>query len=130
MTSTGLDEQNELFAIADRLYDAVSAGDMETVRGCYSPDVKVWHNFDNREQTCEENLGLLAWVSANWRNFRFEEVKRQVAGAGYVQQHMMRGEGPDGAPFESPAIQVVEVKDGLIVRIDEYFDPSQVPLPQ
>lgn len=116
-------------ALADRFFGAVAAGDIDTVRDCYASDAQIWHNFDNAVQTRDENLQLLSYVSTNWKNFRFEDVRRTPIDGGFVQQHVMRGEGPDDQPFESPSILVVKVNDGLVARIDEYFHPGQVPLP-
>lgn len=126
--AVGLDPQlNEL---ADRFFGAVSAGDMDIVRDTYTPDAQIWHNFDNAVQTREDNLQLLSWVSANWVNFRFEDVRRHAIDGGFVQQHVMRGESLEGKPFESPSILVVSVSDDHITKIDEYFDPSQAPFPE
>jgi uncharacterized protein len=116
--------------IADCFFDAVADGDMKTVRDIYTEDAQIWHNFDNATQTRDENLQLLDWVSQNWRNFRFENVRRRIVDGGFVQQHTMRGEGPDGTPFEAPAILLVQVNENcFITRIEEYFHPGQVPLP-
>lgn len=114
--------------IADQLFGSVMAGDVDAVRALYTPDTKVWHNFDNHEQTRDENLQLLTWITANWSNFRYEDVRRLAIDGGFIQQHVMKGEGPDGKPFESPAVLFVFVGDGKITRIEEYFDLSQVPL--
>jgi ketosteroid isomerase-like protein len=128
VTSTSLDHESSLFAFADRFFGAVAAGDIDTVRACYSPDVRVWHNFDMVEQNREENLQLLAHVSATWKNFRFEDVRRRIVEGGFIQQHTMRGEGPDDKPFECPSLLIVQVEGDTIVRIEEYFDPHQTPM--
>lgn len=113
--------------LADRFFGAVSAGDIDTVRECYSPDARIWHNFDNVETTREENLQLLAYVTENWKNFRFENVRRRPMEGGFIQQHEMHGEGADGKPFMAPAILLVSVQDGHVSRIEEYFDVGQCP---
>jgi len=129
VTSASLTDER-LSDIADTFFGAVSAGDMETVRNSYRPDATIWHNFDNATQTVEENLQLLSWVSQNWVGFHFAEVRRHAIEGGFLQQHTMRGQGPDGTPFESPAVLLVRVDDdGLIASIEEYFHPGQVPLP-
>jgi ketosteroid isomerase-like protein len=120
----------DINTLADRFFGAVSGGDLETVRACYAPHARIWHNFDNTEQTRDENVQLLSWVTSNWKNFRFENVRRRLTDDGFIQQHVMRGEGPDGTPFESPSILILTVNDSQITRIEEYFDAGQVPLPQ
>lgn len=120
----------DMHTIADKFFSAATAGDIDTLRSIYSPDAQIWHNFDNATQTVDENLQLLGWVSENWSNFRFEDVRRHDIPGGLIQQHTMRGEGPDGQPFEAPAILLVRIADGQITGIEEYFDTGQVPLPQ
>lgn len=124
--TAGLDAH--MTEVADRLFGSVMAGDVDSVRDLYTPDTRVWHNFDNSEQTRDENLQLLSWISANWANFRYEDVRRRAVDGGFIQQHVMKGEGPDGKPFESPAVLIVSVDDGKVTRIEEYFDLAQVPL--
>jgi len=112
--------------VAERLFAAIVAGDVEAVRDIYSPDARVWHNFDRVEQTVEENLRVLHWVVGNVKNLRYEEVRRQRTDDGFVQQHVLRGTSRSGEPIELPACLVCTVKDGHITRIEEYFDPVQL----
>jgi ketosteroid isomerase-like protein len=120
----------EISDLADEFFGAVTAGDMATVRRLYAPDATIWHNFDNTDQTPEQNLTLLSWVSANWVDFRFSDVRRHSIDGGFLQQHVMNGKDPEtGQAFAAPAILMVLVDGGRITRIEEYFDPGQVPLP-
>lgn len=127
--TTDRTEQDQVFALADRFFEAISAGDMQTVREIYAPDATIWHNFHPTDATREENVQLLTAVTSAWTNLRFESVRRQATDYGFVQQHIIRGEGPDGTPFEAPAILLVTVRDAYVARIEEYFDPAQVPMP-
>ena len=43
--------------VAERFFTAVEKGDVDTVKEIYSPDARIWHNFDNYASTREENLG-------------------------------------------------------------------------
>ena len=36
-------------------------GDTATVRACYHPDAKLWHNNDGIEQTVDQNMKVLDW---------------------------------------------------------------------
>jgi ketosteroid isomerase-like protein len=122
--------ENDLHAFADRLFEAVAAGDLDTVAACYAPDATIWHNFTNVKQTPEQNLQMLGLLAA-WKNFRFEDTRRRIIDGGFIQQHTMRGAAPDGQPFEAPSILIVKVgSDGKIKTVEEYFDPSQVPFPR
>jgi hypothetical protein len=42
------------------LLGGVERGDVATVEACYAPGAKIWHNFDEYEQTVDENVALLA----------------------------------------------------------------------
>lgn len=114
--------------VADRLFAAIEAGDIETVRSAYSSDVVVWHNFDEVEQDCETNLRVLAWLTRNLQGVRYTDVKRWVTDEGFVQQHVLRAVTPAGVEIAVPAIVAVTVADGLITRLDEYLDSAHVAL--
>ena len=113
--------------IADRFFGAVEKGDVETVKEIYSPDARIWHNFDNYASTREENLGVLKWVGNHVENFRFEEVRRSYLPGAFLQQHVIRGKDEAGNEINCPAILKVDVKGDNITRIEEYFDASQMP---
>lgn len=120
----------DVLAVADELFGAVAAGDVETLRRLYAPDATIWHNFDNADQTPEQNIELLTWVAENWVDFRFTDVRRRVIDGGFLQQHVMTGRSAaTGESFVAPAILLAFVADGRITRIEEYFDAGQVPLP-
>ena len=36
--------------IADQLFAAIEAGDIDAVRDLYAPDAVIWHNTDETEQ--------------------------------------------------------------------------------
>ena len=114
------------FAVADRLFAAVASGDLDAVRAIYSPDALIWHNNDNAEQTVEENLRVLQWVSRNLSDMRYEEVRRHRTDDGFIQQHVLRATAPNGTPIEVPACLVCTVEDGRIARLEEYIDPSPI----
>jgi ketosteroid isomerase-like protein len=41
-----------------------------------------------------------------------------------VQQHVLRGVAPNGTALEIPACIVCTVRDGRIVRLEEYLDSA------
>ena len=111
--------------VCDQLFSAIMRGDIEAVRAIYAPNAVIWHNNDMVEQTPEENLRTLGWVTRNITDLRYEEMRRYDTGAGFVQQHVLRGLAPNGSPLELPACVVCQVKDGQITRLDEYLDSGQ-----
>ena len=113
-------------AVAEHLFAAIEAGDVDAVRELYTPDTVVWHNSDGVEQSAEQNVKVLRWVIRNVRNLRYDEVRRERTERGFVQQHVLRGTAANGAEVAIPACIVGVVKDGRIVRLDEYLDSAHV----
>jgi ketosteroid isomerase-like protein len=112
--------------IADRLFAAITAGNVDEVRNLYASSCVIWHNSDGTEQTVDENLKVLGWVVRHLENRRYEEVRRQETPSGFVQQHVLRGTTTGGVPIEIPACIVVRVEGGRITRLDEYIDSAHV----
>ena len=112
--------------IADRLFAAIEAGDLDTVRALYAPDAVIWHNTDGTEQTVEQNLRVLRWVVDHLPDRRYEEVRRSPTPTGFVQQHVLRCTRDDGTRVEVPACLVVTCHKGRIVRLEEYLDSAHV----
>lgn len=111
--------------VADRLFAAITAGDVDAVRALYAPDAVVWHNTDGIAQSAEENLRVLGWVVRHLEARRYDEVRRAATDSGFVQQHVLRG-SVRGTPIAIPACIVATVRDGRITRIDEYLDSAHV----
>ncbi len=110
--------------LARRLFAAIEAGDIETVREMYAPDARIWHNTDGVVQTPAENLRTPRWVVENVSDLRYTDLNCQPTATGFVQQHVLRATGPNGAAIELPACIVATVDDGHISRIDEYLDSA------
>jgi ketosteroid isomerase-like protein len=115
---------DELAATVDRLLDAIRTGDDQAVRDAYAPDAELWHNFDQRNQTVEENIATLHGLRSVVRNLRYEEIRRVPAPGGLIQQHVLRGDGP-AAALELPAMIRFFGADGRITRLEEYLDTAQ-----
>jgi ketosteroid isomerase-like protein len=112
--------------LGDRLFEAIASGDLGALREIYAPTVRVWHNFDRVEQSLEENLRVLDWVTKNVSGLRYEQVRRQPTQSGFVQQHVLRGTAAGGEPLEVAACLVCRVEGGRITRIEEYLDSAQL----
>jgi ketosteroid isomerase-like protein len=114
-----------LTVLADRLFGAVEEGDLEGLRQLYHPAARIWHNYDQREQTVEENLATLEWLCQRLFDRRYDVIRRDTLPDGFVQQHVLYGLTRAGEPFAMPACMVVRCSQGRITRIDEYLDPAQ-----
>jgi ketosteroid isomerase-like protein len=115
--------------VAEALFRAVEAGDVDAVRNLYHPDVRVWHNSDDHGQTRDENLRTLAWLVDHVADRRYEVLRRVPIDGGFLQQHVLHGRLPDGSALRLHAAFVGLVQDGRIVRIEEYLDPAALALP-
>jgi ketosteroid isomerase-like protein len=120
------DDPDAMLDVARRLFTAVSAGDIDTVRALYAPDAEIWHNNDGATQSVDDNLRVLTWIAGNVKDFRYDDVRCQPTSTGFVEQHMTRGTGPGGSEFAIPACVVCTVVDGRITRLDEYLDSAHV----
>jgi ketosteroid isomerase-like protein len=118
--------QADMFVLADRFVRAIETNDIDTVRACYAPDARIWHNSDGAEQGVEENLRVLRWVDDRLKNRKYEIVSRRSFDGGFVQQHVLSGTLRNGNSFSMPACLVVTISDGRIARLDEYLDTAHV----
>lgn len=116
--------ETEIMALAERFMGAIQAGDAETVRACYSPDARIWHNNDNIEQTVDQNLKVLNWIARKLPQRHYRVLSREALKDGFMQQHVLEATLPDGTAWAMPACVVVRMKDGAITRLDEYLDSA------
>jgi ketosteroid isomerase-like protein len=110
-------------AALDRMFDALSRGDLEGAADTLAPDGTVWHGFDRIVHD-------RASIMRDWEGFvsafperSFVDVRRQATEQGCVQQHLMVGRLQDGSRKAWPVCVVVRMnEDGRIARLDEYID--------
>jgi ketosteroid isomerase-like protein len=111
--------------VADRLIDALNRCDETAVRAVYAPDIQIWHNFDQKLQSVDDNMKSMHYVHSRLQNLNYDIVKRIPIEGGFVQQHVMRGTLPSGDAFAMPACAICKVKDGRITSVEEYLDTAQ-----
>lgn len=110
---------------ADRFMAALEAGDGAAVRRFYAPGATIWHNFDDAEQSLDDNLKLLDWMARKLPQRRYRILRREMLPDGWLQQHVLEGDLPDGRRMQLHACCVITMKNGLITRLAEYVDPAQ-----
>ena len=115
-----------MISIAERLFTAIEAGDVDAVRDLYADDIVVWHNNDGTTQDKETNLRVLGWLTCHLRDLRYTEVVRREFPGGFVQQHVLRATTESGDALEVPACVVLAVSGDRVVRIDEYLDSAHL----
>jgi ketosteroid isomerase-like protein len=116
----------ETETLASEFFAAIERGDLEAVRGFYSPGVEVWHNVTNRRQTRDENLRLLKYFTGRVSDRRYELLAREFFPGGFVQRHVLHGKLASGELIAAPVCLVIHVSGGKIDRVFEYLDPAAI----
>ncbi|MFT5444082.1 MAG: ketosteroid isomerase-like protein [Myxococcota bacterium] len=112
--------------LARAFIDAIQLGDVEAARALLCPDAKIWHNFDDAEQTVDENLKLLGWMVRKASKRTYDITRLEEVEGGYLQQHTLTLVDLEGKIRVMHACVVAQVRDGKIARIEEYLDPSSM----
>ena len=117
---------SEHLELAERLFKAIEAADIDAVKEIYAPDAEIWHNTDGLTQSPAENVRTLTWVTTNLKDLAYTEIRRSATDDGFVQQHVLVATNRAGQRVEVPACIVVRIADGHIARLDEYIDSANV----
>lgn len=113
--------------VAHRLFDAIERADKDAVARLWADDVAVWHSGDSRDNDRARALKVIDWFIEATGARRYEVLDRQFFDGGFVQQHVLHATARDGALIALRVCIVIKVgTDGLIHRIDEYFDPKDI----
>ncbi|MBE1547270.1 ketosteroid isomerase-like protein [Mycobacterium sp. OAS707] len=116
----------DIDAIADRLFHAIENGDIATVQQLWADDVVVWKVAD-RGRDRVRALRVIGWFVDATTERRYEILERQFFEGGFVQQHILHANGRNGGSISMRVCIVVKVgANGLINRVDEYFDPAEM----
>ena len=115
----------ETLAFAEKFVGAIQSGDVATVRACYAPDAKLWHNTDRVEQTVDQNMAVLDWFIKTLPDRNYRVVRRVALADGFLQQHVLEATLPDGTAWSMDACCVIRIENGVITRLDEYLDSGQ-----
>jgi ketosteroid isomerase-like protein len=113
--------------VADRLFAAIANGDKAAVDRMWSEDIAVWRVGASRDNDKPRALRVIDWFISASTERRYEILDRQLFGTGFVQQHILHATGHAGQLIALRVCIVIKVgADGMINRIDEYFDPAGI----
>ena len=115
----------DYLTLAERFVGAIQSGDTATVRACYAPDAKLWHNNDGVEQTVDQNMKVLDWFIRTLPDRQYRLVRREALPDGFMPQQVLEATLPDGTKWAMDACVVCRVKNGVITRLDEYLDSAK-----
>ena len=117
--------------VASRLFTAIEQGDRVTVAQLWDDDIAVWRVGARRDDDKARALRVIDWFITATTERHYEILDRQLftngSISGFVQQHILHATGHAGQSISMRVCIVIRVgPDGLIDRIDEYFDPAEI----
>ncbi len=113
--------------LAERLFAAIERGDAGAVEALWDDEVLVWKSAEPEDQTKKRALRVIFWFMDTTTERRYEILDRQYFDGGFVQQHVLHATGRNGGSISMRVCIVIKVGgNGLISRIDEYFDPAAI----
>jgi ketosteroid isomerase-like protein len=130
MSDSVLPQQNlrsTVANVADRLFTAIENGDAETVENMWDDDVLVWKSAEPEDQAKKRALRAIFWFMKTTTQRRYEILDRQFFDGGFVQQHILHAASRKGGSIALRVCIVIKVgANGMITKIDEYFDPTEL----
>ncbi|MGD9618442.1 MAG: nuclear transport factor 2 family protein [Mycolicibacterium sp.] len=113
--------------LADRLFGAIETSDIATVQHLFSPDITVLNSGNDKPNGHDRAVRTIAWFINATVERHYEILDRHLFDGGFVQQHVLHATGRAGASIAMRACISIKLdEEGLIRRIDEYFDPAQM----
>lgn len=89
-------------------------------------DFVMWYNFDPVDRNRAEFLETLRAAHAIFEDQINENARVTPTANGFVLQATLRGR-LDGKEIAAPYCVITQMRDGKVVRGDEYFDTSHLP---
>ncbi len=114
----------QILALARHFVKQLEKGDVDGAKACLSAEAEIWHDFDNKTQTVEENMALFSWLISHTQKREYEITRLEEIKDGYLQQHTLRLTTLTGEAVTAFACCLVKVTDGKITRIEEYINSA------
>lgn len=113
-------------SLAARFEAALTSGDRIALDALLAPEFTIWYNFSDTTISREQALAFFGDYFTRV-TVRFRGARRLPTPVGWVQQHRVDAEGPDGFRVSAmPACLVFTLAGERIAHIDEYFDSAAV----
>ena len=116
---------SDMLELADKMFNAIESGNTAVLDEIYAADAKIWHGWDNTEQSREDNLRILSGIPTRYDDFGYDEPRCTALEDGFLRQHVIRATIGDNT-VNVPAIFRVFVDGGKICRIEEYMDAGEL----
>jgi ketosteroid isomerase-like protein len=111
--------------LAEELTAAFQRGDLATIDRIYHPNFILWRNINDVEDDRAKGIQAVENLHRSFAQITQKQLKRYYFDGGYVQQFVFSGVTFDGTIMEGPMCMVILVKEGRILRVDEYYDSAQ-----
>ena len=123
--------QTDIQRLAAQFIANVEACNLEALAAMYAPDGVVNINVMGVDLPVGETFETLKSMHQKAESIRYEVIEVIPTESGYVQRHLLHVVVPksEDTPRQNlviPACLVVKIKDGLVVRVDEYLDSLQI----
>lgn len=121
--------------VANRLFGAIEKGNKAAVDRMWADDIAVWRTDARRDAAKTDGkaraLRVIDWFVDVTTERHYEILDRQLfddgSTSGFVQQHILHATGQAGQSISLRVCIVIKVgANGLIDRIEEYFDPAGI----
>lgn len=119
-------EPAELNLLADELFAAVAASDVDRIHAIYADGVQVWNNVAQKSLNRDENFRLIKSFTSRVSNLRYEVHEREFFPGGFMQRHTLHGKLASGDSLTVPVCIVIHAANGKIDQIFEYLDSEAV----
>lgn len=117
-----------MLEIATRLFDALEAADVAALQNLYAPDATLWTNITQRDLSARDVAAFLPVLKRKFPDRRYSNRRVSLCDSGFFQRHRLTGTRADGARIAAECCAYVEVRDGRVVRIEEYLDSRQLDM--
>lgn len=107
-----------------RLFHTVEHGDLEELRTIFAEGAMVWHNSDEAFSDVDTTIRNLAKIRGSADVFHYADIRREPTPTGFVQQHTLIVEMPDGRRIRDLACCICRVENGRIAHMDAYHDSA------
>jgi hypothetical protein len=119
--------QEVVVKLAGQLFTAIEQSDVAMLNQIFNDDIAVWRAGARRDNDKERAMKVLHWLINVTTERRYEILDRQLFPNGFVQQHILHVTGHNGGSIALRVCIVIKLGiNGLISRIDEYFDPAEL----
>lgn len=118
------DKHEQALAAGERLFHTVEYGDLEELRQIFTEGAMVWHNTDEKLTDVETSISNLRKIRSSATLFHYADIRREPTLSGFVQQHTLIVETPDGRRIRDVCCCICRVENGRIAHMDAYHDSA------